>query len=238
MRIHIGQPSEGIKMVRLGRKRNKALCYKKKEELTVTSLQEKDGFQVVHFVPCCSGCHRFCLVYLQMWPRGKGITTVVYFLVSSSNSVEKYTLKMNKDGKDYEEKIEIDTEKETETFHVPKTSDNEEAGDIVYDFKQNLTMIRMPVTNSCFLMQSTGAVPKPADLKRLLENKNGVVMAKSQTEVKVKVVGTLEDRSHLIDEMVDLCAKLPIYVVTEGELDTTNAVQPTDNAPAKREWNT
>ena len=30
-------------MVRLGRKRNKALCYKKKEELTVTSLQEKDG---------------------------------------------------------------------------------------------------------------------------------------------------------------------------------------------------
>ncbi|KAJ7371204.1 hypothetical protein OS493_027318 [Desmophyllum pertusum] len=57
------------------------------------------------------------------------------------------------------------------------------------------TMIRMPVTNSCFLMQSTGAVPKPADLKRLLENKDGVVMARSPTEVKVKVVGTIEDRS-------------------------------------------
>ncbi|KAJ7371199.1 hypothetical protein OS493_027313 [Desmophyllum pertusum] len=92
----------------------------------------------------------------------------------------------------------------------------------------------MPVTNSCFLMQSTGAVPKPADLKRLLENKDGVVMAKSPTEVKVKVVGTIEDRSHLIDEMADLCAKLPIYLVTAGELDTTNAVQPTNKGPPKR----
>ena len=43
---------------------------------------------------------------------------------------------MNKDGKDYEEKIDIDTENETETFHVPKTSSDNEAGDIVYDFKK------------------------------------------------------------------------------------------------------
>jgi len=35
--------------------------------------------------------------------------------------VSKYTLKMNKDGKVYEEKVDVDTEKETETFHVPKT---------------------------------------------------------------------------------------------------------------------
>ena len=48
----------------------------------------------------------------------------------------KYTLKMSKDGKDYEEKIDIDTENETETFHVPKTSSDNEAGDIVYDFKK------------------------------------------------------------------------------------------------------
>ena len=50
--------------------------------------------------------------------------------------MSKYTLKMNKDGKDYEEKIDIDTENETETFHVPKTSSDNEAGDIVYDFKK------------------------------------------------------------------------------------------------------
>ena len=51
----------------------------------------------------------------------------------------KYTLKMNKDGKDYEEKVDVDTEKETETFHVTKTSPDNEAGDIVYDFKKVLT---------------------------------------------------------------------------------------------------
>ncbi|KAJ7371181.1 hypothetical protein OS493_027291 [Desmophyllum pertusum] len=142
----------------------------------------------------------------------------------ASKSVE-YTSKMNKDGKDYEEKVEIDTEKETETFHVPKTSDKDEAGDIVYDFKQNLTMIRIPVSNSCFLSDSTYDAPKPADLKKLLESKDGVMVPKPQTEAKLKVVGTLEDRSHLIDEMLDLCANLPIYVM--GELDSTDVAQPT-----------
>ncbi len=43
---------------------------------------------------------------------------------------------MNKDGKDYDEQIDIDTENETETFHVPKTSSDNEEGDIVYDFKK------------------------------------------------------------------------------------------------------
>ena len=32
--------------------------------------------------------------------------------------------------------IEIDPEKEMETFHVPKTSPDEEATDMVYDFKK------------------------------------------------------------------------------------------------------
>lgn len=56
-----------------------------------------------------------------------------------NKAVSKYTLKINKDGKDYEEKVDVDTEKETETFHVPKTSPDNEAGDIVYDFKKVIT---------------------------------------------------------------------------------------------------
>ena len=59
--------------------------------------------------------------------------------VPTRNPVSKYTLKMNKDGKDYEEQVDIDTEKETETFRVPKTSSDEEAGEIVYDFKKVIT---------------------------------------------------------------------------------------------------
>ena len=34
--------------------------------------------------------------------------------VPTRNPVSKYTLKMNKDGKDYEEQVDIDTEKETD----------------------------------------------------------------------------------------------------------------------------
>jgi len=153
------------------------------------------------------------------------------------SSVSNYTLKMNKNGKDYEEKVDVDTEKETETFHVPKTSPDNEAGDVVYDFKKNLTMIHLPATNSCFLSDSTDDVPKPAALKKLLESKgNQVVISREQTELKLKVVGTLQDRSELSDEMVDLCKNLPIYVMVEGEpeVDATTAVQPTKTVPAKR----
>ena len=59
-------------------------------------------------------------------------------------------------------------------------------------------------------------------------------MPRKQTEVKLKVVGTLKDRSKLSDEMTDLCEKLPIYFVVEGEVDSTAAVQPTKTLPARR----
>ena len=62
------------------------------------------------------------------------------------------------------------------------------------------------------------------------------MISREQTELTLKVVGTLEDRSELSDEMTDLCVNLPIYVVVEGEPeeDSTTAVQPTTTVPAKR----
>ena len=53
--------------------------------------------------------------------------------------MSKYTLKMTKDGKDYEEQVDVDPKKETETFRVPKTSLDDEMGDIIYDFKKIIT---------------------------------------------------------------------------------------------------
>ena len=59
------------------------------------------------------------------------------------------------------------------------------------------------------------------------------------------MVRTLEDRSELSDEMAKLCAKLPIYVVVEGDLGQSDVDQTSDEAedqslygkklPAKRE---
>ena len=60
------------------------------------------------------------------------------------------------------------------------------------------------------------------------------MISREQTELKLKVVGTLEDRSELSDEMTDLCENLPIYVVVEGEMDSTTAVQPTKTVAVER----
>ena len=54
--------------------------------------------------------------------------------------MEKYTLKVDNGKKQIEETIEIDTEKETETFEIPADRDTSPSapGDVksVYDFKQ------------------------------------------------------------------------------------------------------
>lgn len=68
-----------------------------------------------------------------------------------------------------------------------------------------------------------------------------------QSEVKLKVDGILKDRSGLSKEMVDVCAKLPVYRVTEGDIDLKNTTQMNDaetdvsdpaKVPAKRKKNT
>ena len=59
-------------------------------------------------------------------------------------------------------------------------------------------------------------------------------MPRQQTEIKLKIVGTLEDRSKLTDEMADVCKKFPIYVVVEGEEDSTAVFQATKTLPGKR----
>ena len=60
-------------------------------------------------------------------------------------SVSKYKFKIKDGDKEIEEDVEIDTEKQTETYRIPKT-DSGNAGevDIVYDFKKVIknTLVR------------------------------------------------------------------------------------------------
>ncbi|CAH3181690.1 unnamed protein product, partial [Porites lobata] len=149
------------------------------------------------------------------------------------DSVIKYSLKLSSGtGEEYDEKIEIDAEKETETFHVPKTSPDEEAGDIIYDFKKKMTMIRLPAAKACYLTHSTDDALKPADLMKALALVSAIYrLPKARTDIKLKVVGTLEDRSELSDEMARLCAKLQVYAVVKGDvnpIDFSETRQTTD----------
>ena len=72
--------------------------------------------------------------------------------------------------------------------------------------------------------------------------RSAAVKLTPQTAIKSKIIGKLNDRSSLSNEMADLCANLPIYRVTEGDVsqsDTGDAVEDTAmlQVPAKRKLN-
>ena len=57
--------------------------------------------------------------------------------MTSQEATTKYKLKIKDGDKEVDEEIDVDTEKQTETYRIPKT-DSENAGevDLVYDFKK------------------------------------------------------------------------------------------------------
>ena len=85
-----------------------------------------------------------------MFPRGQSVSGHVIHPFVSDTSLKRIDREglgkrrtgtrqpVSKDGQDYDEMIEeIDpVVKETETFQVPKTSPDEEAADMVYNFKK------------------------------------------------------------------------------------------------------
>ncbi|CAH3046935.1 unnamed protein product [Porites lobata] len=134
-------------------------------------------------------------------------------LTSTAESGQKaFTFKVSRDKF---ERITVDADKNSETFSLRQASSGKKEGDYVYDFNKNLTMIRLPEANACFLSYSIGNVPRPADLLKLLQlvQKSADSKVTTTSEENFKVVGKLSDRSDLSDEMKDLCAKLPIYPI-------------------------
>ncbi|XP_078371147.1 uncharacterized protein LOC144654799 isoform X1 [Oculina patagonica] len=153
---------------------------------------------------------------------------LAFFVVAScapspdkKDNVSKYKVKIKDGDKEVDEEIEVDTEKQTEKFHIPKT-DSSNAGevDVVYDFKKNLAMHRLSAGEACFLSNSTENLPKPEDLAKVLneESSEGSSQPNNVTDYEYEVVGTLNDRSDLSDEMAALCANLPIYLIKEKRL--------------------
>lgn len=154
-------------------------------------------------------------------------------LVSQAGNVQKnYTVKISRDGKDYYEKITVDTRKGTETSKVTEASSGKDTGDAIYDFKRKLTMTRVPEAKSCFLSNSTENTPRPAELKRVLSllKKYASVKISPQNEATYKVVGKLDDRSGLSQEMRDLCASLPIYRIAKGDPDQNDTADQMNDA--------
>ncbi|KAM7428787.1 hypothetical protein ABFA07_020281 [Porites harrisoni] len=132
-------------------------------------------------------------------------------LTSTAESGQKaFTFKLSRDKY---ERIKVDANKNSETFSLRQASSGKKEGDYVYDFNKNLTMIRLPEANACFLRYSIGNVPRPADLLKLLQlvQRSADSKVTTTSEENFKAVGKLSDHSGLSDEMKDLCAELPIY---------------------------
>lgn len=56
-----------------------------------------------------------------------------------------YTLKVSKDGKDYNVDVSANIRDGSETFHLNEASSGRDAGDIIYDLKRVIIMITLYV---------------------------------------------------------------------------------------------
>lgn len=161
-----------------------------------------------------------CLAFFVVTASG----ATVCKCAEKKETTSKYTVKVDDGKTKVDETFEIDTEKETERIHVPDNGDTDRSSpgevDAIFDFKQNMAMHRLSNQKACFLSNSTDKLPKPADLQNLLEAEDGQgsANAKFSSTTEYVITGTLNDRSILSDEMADLCAKFPIYLIKEKSL--------------------
>ncbi|XP_073256672.1 uncharacterized protein [Porites lutea] len=157
-------------------------------------------------------------VFVVVTPRA---TVCKCRIDEKKDTVSKYKCKLKDGDKDLDETIKIDSKKETETFQTASNGgtspDVPGEVEVIYDFKQNMTMHRMSIQKACFLSESTDNLPKPADLKRLLERQlnQDSSQVETQGENEYAFVGTLDDRSFLSDEMAAVCANLPIHLIKQ-----------------------
>jgi len=61
------------------------------------------------------------------------------------SSLPSYTLKVSKDGKDYNVDVSANIRDGSETFHLNEASSGRDAGDIIYDLKRVIIMITLCV---------------------------------------------------------------------------------------------
>ena len=63
--------------------------------------------------------------------------------------MSKYKVKVKDGDEEYDQEIKIDTEKQTETYHIPKTkSSNAGEVDEVYDFKRVSELMSFTMTSN------------------------------------------------------------------------------------------
>lgn len=150
-------------------------------------------------------------------------------------AVPEFTVKLRSGDKEIEEKITVNTEEETETFHITNDSDSGDV-DIIFDFKRNLSLFRIPNKNACVLSNSTGIQTKPVDLLQQLQSEaqQGPIQKKDQRTTNYMLGSPVHDRSFLSDEMAAMCDKYPINSIELEEEIVSVEVHEQANAKLRR----
>ncbi|XP_078347390.1 uncharacterized protein LOC144632586 isoform X2 [Oculina patagonica] len=138
---------------------------------------------------------------------------------SPSKKVVDFNVQISESGAQYNETIEVDTEKQTELFKVP-AHNSVEHSNILHDFKTNMSMILLPEKKVCYVLPLEKSVLTP---KQLLSDLDKAERADSKiTETRIIenkwiIDREMTDRSVLSDELANFCAKYPMYYVKKLE---------------------
>ncbi|XP_066027723.1 uncharacterized protein [Pocillopora verrucosa] len=132
---------------------------------------------------------------------------------SPSKKVVDYKVHISETGTEYNETIEVATEKQTELFKVPAHNDVDESN-ILHDFKTNMTMMLLPEKKICYLMPLSEEMPTPAKLESDLDRTEELDKDKTKIiESKWIVDKEMANRSQLSEELANFCPQYPIYQV-------------------------
>lgn len=132
-----------------------------------------------------------------------------------SKKVVDYNVRINEYGEQYNEMIEVDTEKQTELFKVPAHK-NVDQSNILHDFKMNMSLLLLPEKKVCYLLPLEKDQSAPRKLLSDLDRAEKSEMRISETTInehKWTAGSEVTDRSVLSDELANFCAKYPIYYV-------------------------
>ncbi|PFX23146.1 hypothetical protein AWC38_SpisGene12296 [Stylophora pistillata] len=143
---------------------------------------------------------------------------------SPSKKVVDYTVHISESEAQYDETIEVDTEKQTELFKVPAHNKVDQSN-ILYDFKTNMSMLMLPGKKICYYMPLSAEVPSPTKLESDLDRTKGMTNDRTKTiDSKWTVDSEITDRSVLTEELANFCPEYPIYQVKfldDSETSTT-----------------
>jgi len=137
-----------------------------------------------------------------------------------SKKVVDYNVGISESGEQYNETIEVDTEKQTELFKVPAHRDVDQSN-ILHDFKMNMSLLLLPEKKICYLLPLDKDLPTPRKLLSDLDIAEKSVKKISETRIiehKWTLGSQVTDRSVLGDELATFCpTEYPIYHVKRME---------------------